>query len=214
MLFLQHATPCTTTGKSPAELLLGRRLVTVLDYVHPDKMPNHNSRATPQAETDTTRYLAPEDLVWVRNYSRGSRWVAGVVTRASGPVSYYVTLENGQVWKRHIDQLRRRALSREEPDNSSQANDAEPQDQSENGPEVQAPGALTNEPGSASPHDDEVQIGDPEMSGTPSVPDETPRAAPLPQVTPNPEPATPVVRRSSRSCRPPQYLRDYVCCAH
>ncbi|CAI5762061.1 Hypothetical predicted protein, partial [Podarcis lilfordi] len=141
--------------KSPAELLLGRRLVTVLDYVHPDKMPNHNSRATPQAETDTTRYLAPEDLVWVRNYSRGSRWVAGVVTRASGPVSYYVTLENGQVWKRHIDQLRRRALSREEPDNSSQANDAEPQDQSEKGPEVQAPGALTNEPGSASPHDDE-----------------------------------------------------------
>ncbi|CAI5782847.1 Hypothetical predicted protein [Podarcis lilfordi] len=209
-----HATPCTATGKSPAELLLGRRLVTVLDYVHPDKMPNHNSRATPQAETDTTRYLAPEDLVWVRNYSRGSRWVAGVVTRASGPVSYYVTLENGQVWKRHIDQLRRRALSREEPDNSSQANDAEPQDQSENGPEVQSPGALTNEPGSASPHDDEVQIGDPEMSGTPSVPDETPRAAPLPQVTPNPEPATPVVRRSSRSCRPPQYLRDYVCCAH
>ncbi|CAI5774164.1 Hypothetical predicted protein [Podarcis lilfordi] len=162
----------------------------------------------------TARTFFPRDLVWVRNYSRGSRWVAGVVTRASGPVSYYVTLENGQVWKRHIDQLRRRALSREEPDNSSQANDAEPQDQSENGPEVQAPGALTNEPGSASPHDDEVQIGDPEMSGTPSVPDETPRAAPLPQVTPNPEPATPVVRRSSRSCRPPQYLRDYVCCAH
>ncbi|CAI5772176.1 Hypothetical predicted protein [Podarcis lilfordi] len=156
MLFLQHATPCTATGKSPAELLLGRRLVTVLDYVHPDKMPNHNSRATPQAETDTTRYLAPEDLVWVRNYSRGSRWVAGVVTRASGPVSYYVTLENGQVWKRHIDQLRRRALSREEPDNSSLANDAELQDQSENGPEVQSPGALTNEPGSASPHDDET----------------------------------------------------------
>ncbi|XP_053229004.1 uncharacterized protein K02A2.6-like [Podarcis raffonei] len=214
MLFLQHATPCTATGKSPAELLLGRRLVTVLDYVHPDKMPNRNSRATPQAETDTTRYLAPEDLVWVRNYSRGSRWVAGVVTRASGPVSYYVTLENGQVWKRHIDQLRRRALSREGSDNSSLANDAELQDQSENGPEVQSPGASANEPGSASPQDDEVQVGDPAMSGTPSVPDETPIAPPLPQVTSNPEPATPVVRRSSRSCRTPQYLRDYVCGAH
>nr|XP_028572340.1 uncharacterized protein K02A2.6-like [Podarcis muralis] len=48
MLFLQHETPCTATGKSPAELLLGRRLVTVLDYVHPDKMPNRNSRATPR----------------------------------------------------------------------------------------------------------------------------------------------------------------------
>ncbi|XP_060130523.1 uncharacterized protein K02A2.6-like [Zootoca vivipara] len=214
MLFLQHATPCTATGKSPAELLLGRRLVTVLDYVHPDKMPNRNSRATPQAETDTTRYLAPEDLVWVRNYSRGPRWVAGVITRASGPVSYYVTLENGQVWKRHIDQLRRRALSREESDNSSLANDAQLQDQSEDGPEVQSPGASANEPGSANPQDDEVQVGDPEMSGTPSVPDETPIAAPPPQVTPNPEPATPVVRRSGRSCRTPQYLRDYVCCAH
>ncbi|KRX14049.1 Uncharacterized protein T07_4119 [Trichinella nelsoni] len=30
-LFCQHVTPCTTTGKSPAELLMNRRLRTVLD---------------------------------------------------------------------------------------------------------------------------------------------------------------------------------------
>nr|XP_034954613.1 uncharacterized protein K02A2.6-like [Zootoca vivipara] len=112
MLFLQHATPCTATGKSPAELLLGRRLVTALDFVHPDRMASRSAREPPQPKGDRTRYFNPEDLVWVRNYARGPTWVPGVISRASGPVSYYVTLSQDQVWRRHVDQLRRRIPSR------------------------------------------------------------------------------------------------------
>ncbi|XP_055918698.1 uncharacterized protein K02A2.6-like [Eupeodes corollae] len=36
VLFKQNTTPNTTTGKTPAELLMGRRLRTALDAMHPD----------------------------------------------------------------------------------------------------------------------------------------------------------------------------------
>ena len=35
-LFRYRVTPQTTTGHSPAELLMGRRLRTYLDLMHPD----------------------------------------------------------------------------------------------------------------------------------------------------------------------------------
>ncbi|XP_015271459.1 PREDICTED: uncharacterized protein K02A2.6-like, partial [Gekko japonicus] len=35
-LLLQHTTPCSATGRSPAELLMGRRLTTRLNRMHPD----------------------------------------------------------------------------------------------------------------------------------------------------------------------------------
>ncbi|XP_017493034.1 PREDICTED: uncharacterized protein K02A2.6-like [Rhagoletis zephyria] len=36
VLFKQHTTPNTTTGRTPAEMLIGRQLRTVLGMVHPD----------------------------------------------------------------------------------------------------------------------------------------------------------------------------------
>ncbi|XP_015278794.1 PREDICTED: uncharacterized protein K02A2.6-like, partial [Gekko japonicus] len=34
-LLRQHVTPCSATGRSPAELLMGRRLASLLDRLHP-----------------------------------------------------------------------------------------------------------------------------------------------------------------------------------
>ncbi|XP_026568106.1 uncharacterized protein K02A2.6-like [Pseudonaja textilis] len=39
-LLSQHTTPCTSTNKSPAELLMGRRLRTTLDRLHPHYCPD------------------------------------------------------------------------------------------------------------------------------------------------------------------------------
>ena len=40
-----------------------------------------------------------------RNYHEGPDWLPGTVLELLGPVTYHMKV-NGQVWKRHIDQLK------------------------------------------------------------------------------------------------------------
>ena len=42
----------------------------------------------------------------IRNYRPGEDWVPGVIVERRGPHSYLVKVANGQVWHRHIDQLK------------------------------------------------------------------------------------------------------------
>ncbi|KAM3838872.1 uncharacterized protein M6D78_005826 [Vipera latastei] len=101
-LLTQHTTPCTATGKSPAEMRWGKRLTTKLDRLHPDKLPS-------SAEPDIpNRSFKIGDLVWARNYGQGDKWVPGVVTDIMGPLSYTIEGEGNRISKRHIDQLRKR----------------------------------------------------------------------------------------------------------
>ena len=48
------------------------------------------------------------DLVYARNYGSGTKWIPGKVKEVTGPVSYKVELlQDGVVWRRHQDQLRK-----------------------------------------------------------------------------------------------------------
>lgn len=98
----QHITLHTAIGRLPAELLMGHRLSTMLDRLHPDR----SSWLTEPAPTP--RMFQPEDLVFTRNYSRGPPWISVVFSRATGPVSYEVVLPDVRVLRRHVDQLRHR----------------------------------------------------------------------------------------------------------
>ena len=44
----------------------------------------------------------------VQNFRDGPKWVCGVVIKRKGPVTYLVQVENGTVWKRHVDHVRSR----------------------------------------------------------------------------------------------------------
>ena len=46
--------------------------------------------------------------MYVRNYSRGDKWVPAVVSQVSGPLQYSVSDLEGRVLRRHTDQMRRR----------------------------------------------------------------------------------------------------------
>ena len=46
--------------------------------------------------------------MFARNYFGANKWVLGTVTAIRGPLSYEVTLADGRVFRRHIDQLRQR----------------------------------------------------------------------------------------------------------
>ncbi|KRY20467.1 Transposon Tf2-9 polyprotein [Trichinella patagoniensis] len=109
-LFLQRVSPCATTGKSPAELLMKRRLRTVLDRIHPDievEAIEGNSDVT-KPDKQKIRIFAPEDLVFARNYAHGPKWCPATIVAPTGSVSYKVRTTDGQLWKRHLDQLRKR----------------------------------------------------------------------------------------------------------
>lgn len=109
-LLAQHRTPHSATGKSPAEMLMGRRLTTALDHLHPDfgaEMQEKQEKAVSKSQ-GTLRQFTEREAVHMRHYGGGPKWVPGAVVEATGPLSYRVQTADGQVHRRHVDQLRER----------------------------------------------------------------------------------------------------------
>ena len=119
-------TPHATTGLTPCELLLGRRIRTRLDFLRPnaaDKVERQQARQKLNHDNRSKlRRFSEGDNVWVRNLPSGDKWISGVVLQAHGNVSYSVRLEGGRVRKCHIDQLREAVQS---PENSMEINPSE-----------------------------------------------------------------------------------------
>ncbi|KRX81483.1 Uncharacterized protein T06_10520, partial [Trichinella sp. T6] len=89
VLFSQHVTPCTTTGKSPNELLMNRRLQTVLDRLQPDVVPEDLDK-----KFEKVRPFQTDDQVYAKNYSSGKTWKPAIVVTPTGPLSYQVQTED------------------------------------------------------------------------------------------------------------------------
>ena len=107
-LFTYRITPHTTTGSSPAELLMGRKLSNAFSELKPNvgRRTRIKNELASQA-SGTARQLNVNDCVWVRNYARGPKWMRGIVIEKKGPLSYDIDVDGSAV-KRHIDQLRTR----------------------------------------------------------------------------------------------------------
>ena len=114
LLLTYRMTPQSTTGISPAELLLGRRPRTRLDLLRPntaervekkqmDQKARHDVRAKP-------RTFNEGDIVFAKNYGSGDRWLAGKVVKVAGPVSFHVKLQDGRIRRYHQDQLRHQVV--------------------------------------------------------------------------------------------------------
>lgn len=102
-----RVTPCTTTNKTPAELLMNRHLRTLLDTIHPDNLQH---KKTEKQINNNIQNKAREtnvgQKVMYRNYTHvGARWLPGKVIDKNGPSSYRVEANDGTVVNRHIDQL-------------------------------------------------------------------------------------------------------------
>ena len=112
-------TPQSTTGQSPSELLMGRRLTSVLDTAHPDFcQPSRKEKTNSNA-----RSFKLTDKLFARNYSGQPLWISVVVCKVTGPLSYHVETMNGTVLKRHVDQLRKRYTEDSEPDTLQEDSD-------------------------------------------------------------------------------------------
>ena len=102
-LFRYRMTPRASTGVSPAELLMGRRLRSHLSMIHPgvkkeigeatQELVQEKVRATQERQKKwhdqraKPRSFIIGDQVLVLNFGRGPKWLPGKVTSIRGPVS-------------------------------------------------------------------------------------------------------------------------------
>ena len=120
LLFNYWITLHSTTGQSPAELMLGRQPRSRLDLLKPDLERTVSKKQEIQKRTHdktvSNRNFCEGEAVYARNYSSGgSPWLADQVVKQTGPVSVEVELQDGSLVWRHFDQLRHRVRSTSVP---------------------------------------------------------------------------------------------------
>jgi len=87
-LFSYHTTPQSTTGVTPAELLMNQKLQSQLDLIKPDlaqrvtaKQEKHKSAHDHHA---SAHLFKKEDEIYVKNFRRyGSKWLSGKIAQCT-----------------------------------------------------------------------------------------------------------------------------------
>ena len=107
-----RSTPQSTTNQTPSEMLNNRRMRTMLDLLHPCNIETIKSQQRQKANYDSNtkpNKFRVGDLVWVRNFREGKRWLQGTITKQIGNVLYEVSIKDQNTsWRRHANQLRTR----------------------------------------------------------------------------------------------------------
>ncbi|XP_060543046.1 uncharacterized protein K02A2.6-like [Pantherophis guttatus] len=225
LLAIQHITPSATTHRSPAELLMGRKLRSPLDRLHPQY-----STEKPTDSTSRIREFQPGDRVYAKNLSGNPLSVPATITQVTGPLSYRVQTSDGQHWKRHIDQLRGR-LTRVEREtqhnNQGEGKDTQavPERANTQPPVLDTPNTSPEEDNSEHVPESTEEATERSRRGQPSKVGEGGESTPETEFERVPEPTqreqrtstsqpegtrTTELRRSSRTSKRPAYLRDYV----
>ena len=122
ILFRYRATPLID-GKSPSEKYLHRQIRIHLDALKPTKFQKN------LPTSNKTRQLKVGDRVQARYYARNKQhWELGTVIQKFGNLHYLIKLDNGFVFKRHIDQLNRTSIPKHDKETlPNQEQDAEPE---------------------------------------------------------------------------------------
>ena len=111
-LFHYRISPHSTTGVSPAELVMGNRLRSHLDLLQPQVgmrvRRNQDRQKESHDQHGKERDLSSGERVYAENFGKGARWLPGILKEANGPVSFTVELEDGRIIRRHSDHLRSR----------------------------------------------------------------------------------------------------------
>ena len=104
-----RSTPHATTSSSPDKLFLQRELCTQLSLVTPDigfpvasqqdKMKCNHDKFTKFSE------IAVGDRVLARDHLSGQKRQAGTVIQQTSPASCQVQVNDGQNWRRHVDNV-------------------------------------------------------------------------------------------------------------
>ena len=110
-LLTYRSTKHPTTGQTPASLFLGRELRTRMSLVKPSVATTVEGKQTEQRlhhdKSPNLREFYPGEQVLVKDFRVEGTWHSGTIAERTAPKSYIVSMDDGRVWKRHIDQMRR-----------------------------------------------------------------------------------------------------------
>ena len=113
LLFNYRITPHSTTGISPSELLMGRKLKSRFELLKPNIAARVEHKQQEQKCSHDahaiTRQLQEGDRVYARDFRQGQSWLTGTIVMCLGPVSFKVEISDRQIIHRHQDHLRKRS---------------------------------------------------------------------------------------------------------
>eukprot|EP00731_Ephydatia_muelleri_P000397 Em0001g397a len=111
-LFQYRLTPHSTTGRSPAELLLGRKPRSHLDFIFPSvehHVTKNQERQKENHDVHTRQHsFQVGEEVYVLNHRGMPKWIPGKVTAVLGPLTLIVTLDDGTESRYHVDHVKER----------------------------------------------------------------------------------------------------------
>lgn len=103
ILMQYRITKHASTEKSPSEMVFNRQMRSKLDMI----IPCENENEIEEKCDKKIRTIDLNERVSARNYARvGERWKFGTVIKQLGRLHYLIKIDDGNVWKRHIDQIR------------------------------------------------------------------------------------------------------------
>jgi hypothetical protein len=118
MLLTLRTIPSSTTGQTPAELMMGRKLRTMMDKLHPLYTHSHLKKredaAADRVNSKVDRHFIVDSPVWFRIYNKSIKWLPGVIIEVEGPRNYKIITENNSIFRRHVNQMRSRSIVHEE----------------------------------------------------------------------------------------------------
>ncbi|XP_022788250.1 uncharacterized protein K02A2.6-like [Stylophora pistillata] len=193
--------PHTTTGNSPAVVLMGHPLRCRMDLLKPDITCTVEKSFAAARSSKQTRHFNIGTPVVARNYGRGNLWSKGIVSKQTGPVSYQVQVGTS-IWRRHLDQLRRSELPITESTPFTMTTN-EPQVSEENYQESQTDAPLTVD----TPDVNSSQVISESQNRTPCDVESNHNSN-----TPAPVMQDPELRESRpvRNRKSPVWMKDYV----
>ena len=122
-LFTYRITPQSSTEVSPSELMLGQKIQSHLETLHPDLARkvrlSQEWQKRGQDSHARERNFEIGETVYVRNYGPGDMWLRGKVTGIQGSTLHTVLLKDGRSVRRHTDQLRPRVEKENSVENNS-----------------------------------------------------------------------------------------------
>ena len=100
VLFHNRLTPHSLTGRLPVKMLMGCKLRSRLDLLHPNLQSKVHKKREHMKETRdvhaTERPFKEGDTIYLTNFGPGPKWLSGIILRVTGPVSYTVVTSEGQ----------------------------------------------------------------------------------------------------------------------
>ena len=129
-LLKYRTTPHTTTGVTPVELLIKRKLRTKLDLIVPNTASQVRQKQEHQKQTHyhhpKHRDFEANDPGFLKDFSSPKSWEKRTVVQMMDPVSALVELPDGRVVRRHQDHMQK----------------SHSQDPTKSNPEILVPGAA------------------------------------------------------------------------